>query len=202
MRVRFGSNEISQQEEVDATNWCIHKGFAFERKGYDLGMIKLARKLSYVPGRLQPACLRLDLQHHPGALCAMAGFGLDAEGRQPDRLMAINFMRNCDQHSLEPSSTCYSRPKPTELGGTFKGDSGSGLYCFDSCRGLGQRAYLVGAVSAGINKNWPSDLYDGKKWYQNFADFHGMSEAVEEMIRILHNREGVDKHNCYPSPAN
>lgn len=155
-------------------------------------MIKLARKLDYIPGKLQPACLRLDMPHDSRAVCSFVGFGYIKNNTDPDRLKTIAVARNCHRNE-KPSATCYARPESmSALGHSCSGDSGSGLYCFDSCDGSGQHSFVVGAHSgrpAGY-------CLPGQKSYQVVADFNGMSGAVRDMIGILLHGKDTGQHKC------
>lgn len=203
IRVHFGSNNLKEQREALVEAYCLHKNFHYDgdkTERRDLGMIKLVNELEYIKGQIEPACLSLDTHHHSSAVCALAGFGQISGGTWSDRLKTISLKaRTCKEFRRgNRDGTCYSRPDPSHTGGSCLGDAGAGMYCYDRCGGLGQRAFVVGANSGSTTHT----CHPGKEDYQWAADFNGMSGAVREMIQsLLYDREeDKPKHKCFRLP--
>lgn len=180
---------------------CLHKDFGYDEIGTtrnDLSMIRLREEVDYVKDELEPACLQLRTHHHLKAVCALAGFGFINDETTTDKLKTISLVpMDCGPVANGPEQACWNRPNPSDIGGSCPGDSGSGIYCFDSCHGEGQRSFVVGTHAGARESVAGRKCSPHRRVYQRAADHGGLSIAIREMIGILLHNVGVDKHECF-----
>lgn len=182
-RVYVGSvsscNKDNRAISVRVADYCISSNYLpGDEPENDWAVLKLVRpiKYSYV---VQPVCMNFRRPPTRNVACVTAGFGMADDDMASPRLRA-SVMSRCRQQGV-PATTCWEQIRPSSWSGnTCEGDSGSPMYCFDTCSKNEPTMHLVGVLSTGTNKHCGKHLKD----YSFFTDIHKQAKS-RRMQEIL-----------------
>lgn len=176
--------------EFGVENACYLKGPDEKHTGRNkLTLVKLSRDVDYFPGKIQPACLRLETRHDSNAKCTISG-GRGMAEPWSTRMLTYNFKRKqCADFDSESELGCYDQvdkfQRPTN------NDEGGSLYCFDNCGGEGQLAYAVGMYSGSRFEK------SSKNRTETVLDYSVMSNEIHQLIaRIALGGKRGDQMKC------
>lgn len=192
---RYGLSEYDKYEfETDALGYCIHDKYAPMTDTTvttgDLAVLIMRKSVEFGP-YIQPACLSFQKPPLKNRSCFVVGMGLDEKQTQyPKSKLKKLKAKNVQIPILlgsDKTITCYR----SEEGNACRGDSGSAVYCMDTCldNQILPRQYAVGVASfvghKVCGKDEPSficasDIY---KQAKDLTDLIGSCRS--KMIQLL-----------------
>lgn len=189
----------------EAEEWCY---WLFNDPWQEFSLIKFSPRIELVPNRIWPACIVPSVAHRDDVQVVAVGLGHTDSSKKPsDELRKITMERKCARWDRRLASSCYT---PTsKKAGTCRGDSGSGIYTWDTCfKDKKPRAFLVGLVTG---YDHPSNCTRGQtqQVYANELvtmqnDFNGMLHGIrhnKEYHRLqCHKKTDIPTYPPRPKP--
>lgn len=166
---------------VPVERWCRLREFYMigQAPYYDVGLVKLRYPVTYGPN-IQPACLDLTRRHRDNTNCVIVGTGKISEAERYAAKVQAMPMRRIRQSWREmPDTSSYMSASREWAGNPCPGDSGSPLYCYDTCTPGTTKTFVVAAVSSGPFNS----CIRGRRVALNFADFNKLRSKIEAMMR-------------------
>ena len=177
----YGPNfEAAEQNKDEKTFYAL-----------DFAILKLDRDFSYNKF-VQPACFDLQRKriNDLKSTYVFAGAGLISHSPPIRSDSKITLALKERFHNCSRSyQACFETFDEKDYKGNLcQGDSGSGLFCFDTC-GASPKAYVVGTASSIDSLNLKSACVPGHTHLSHFMELYEFRQVIEQCVKTLDTQE-------------